>query len=155
MVKTQDQVCAKLGLTTSSVGRRHQAVAAKKRDKVRKYQATHAFKATRSLAKMSRDVRMGKFDAARAHKSEKKPLGESSRSTATKAKAKLPKVRFCSNCKIPGHITTGCPMPPRHKLPGICFPNLELKDYLLADEHGLRAPKRRKELKLVAPENWI
>ena len=46
-------------------------------------------------------------------------------------------------------------MPPRYKLPGICFPNMELKDYLLADEHGLRAPKRRKELKLVAPENWI
>ena len=56
VVKTQDQVCAKLGLTTSSVGRRHQAVAAKKREKVRKYQETHTLKAARSLAKMSRDV---------------------------------------------------------------------------------------------------
>ena len=155
VVRTQDQVSERLGLAMSSVGRQHQARSERKRKQVSEYQKSHSFKTARSLARLSKDHRMGKIDSAREHRSGKKPLGESSKSTAAEARKEPRPPRKCSNCRLPGCTKARCKFPPRRKRLNIDLPDFDPEKMALADACGIRAPKKLKNLDLVPIGDWI
>ena len=155
VVRTQDQVSERLGLDALSVGRQHQARSETKRKKVSEYQKTLSFKTARSLARMSKDHRMGKVDSAREHRSGKKPLGESSKSTAAEAQKKPQPPRKCSNCRLTGCNKATCEFPPRRKRLNIDLPDFDYEQMVLADACGIPAPKKLKNLDLVPIGDWI
>ena len=99
VAKTHNQVSEKLSLPITSPEKKHLEDQSKKRKKEQLRQASPKYKQRRTLAKLTKDHKMGKLDSKKAHKSGKVPLGESAKSsvanTEEKAKRKPPS---CSAC---------------------------------------------------------
>ena len=110
IARTNAQVSRKLSLTMTSPEVKYQEKADKRQAKVRARQKSPLAKARRQLAKLSKDFRMGKVDASKAHSSGKVPLSESAKSNAVIKKANR-KPAQCSNCKQTGHTSGNCKMP--------------------------------------------
>ncbi|KAL7525158.1 hypothetical protein ACHAXR_004559 [Thalassiosira sp. AJA248-18] len=139
--RTHDQISDRLGLAVTSPELRRQAKAIKKRDDNKKRQATDEYKKSRSLAKMSRDHRMGKADNKKMHKSGKVPLTESSKS---KASTKTRKQPACTICKQKSHTCRQCIMPPQMKRTVAQLEDLDFDAIDKASKYGIKAAKRCK-----------
>ena len=159
IAKTNAQVSSKLSLTPMSPEIKYQEIADKRRAKVRARQKSPLFKQRRQFAKLSKDFRMGKVDASKAHKSGKVPLSESAKSRAaadsnTTVSKKAPrKTARCSNCKQLGHSIGQCKMPrSKRRKANSLLVDLDLGEMERCDAHQICA-RRCKLLKL--PDDWF
>ena len=153
--KTHDQVSEKLSLPVHATEVKHQEMERKVAECRRKCQRSEKFKNRRKNSKMRREFITGKADAQKRHKSGKVPLTESAKSNAGGSAGKKKKggPRKCSKCHQPGHISSGCKMPPARKRPAAALVDFDLRTINQCREYGIRPSKRRRPLDLF--DKWI
>lgn len=101
---TSVQLSAKLGLDDTVVEAVARSVSKKKREADHKRLCGDEGKKRRKDAKYTKDIRRGKEDSKKRHKSGKVSLKESAKTTRKK-------IRPCKKCGQPGHTPKDCPMP--------------------------------------------
>ena len=139
-----------------SVGRLTLNSASKERRRIKERQKTQRAKDSRASAKLSKDHRMGKVDAKKAHRSDRVPLEESAKSTLHKQQVKKPRRQAaCSNCKLPGHNASKCKLPNWKKRSNADLVEFDYDELNFAAESGIKPNKKRKQLDFVSAEEWI
>ena len=114
----------------------YQKKSQKKRDCDKKRMKSSQHKESRLISKLTRDMRMGRVDAKKTHKSSKVTMGVSMKS-AVGAAAKTKKEKhppMCSNCRVMGHKSNTCKMPQENKRRAHDLVDCSAEDYMLADE---------------------
>ena len=99
---------------------------------------------------------MGKVDARKLHRSSKVPITESAKSndSGTNRRGHW-KVPTCSTCKQRSHRSYGCKMPPHTKRRVVSLGEFYLDLLTFADTTAIKPAKHRKQLDLLAIDNWI
>jgi hypothetical protein len=108
--KTHSEVSRQLSLKVTSPEFKQQTKSRKIRLRIKNYQKTAEFKDARSFAKATKDQRMGKVDAKKAHRSDKVPLSETIKKE-TKSTGDERKKPTCSICKLGDHNASKCKLP--------------------------------------------
>ncbi len=157
VAKTHGNISEQLGLSITACELDYQKKSKKKKDTDKNRMKSPQYKHTRLISKLTRDMRMGKLDAKKAHKSGKVPMGVSMNSAVGAASKKKMERHSptCSSCGVSGHKLNKCKMPQENKRRARDLVDCSAEDFMMAEMLCIPRRKQKKMEETLDINDWI